>query len=85
MQSKYVTVTELQRYRVEISGRVKFSEHLRLIRYCSLRLRFAERGTITAPYCFSRDRELGDIKFMSAIMGYTNQGAGTVIASMLIV
>ena len=38
-QFKYVTVTALQRYRVGISGRAKFSEHLGLMRYCSLRLR----------------------------------------------
>ena len=78
-QFKYVTVTALQRYRVGISGRVKFSERFGLIRHCSLRLRSAEQGTIIAPYCFSRDREC-----MSAIMGYTNQEAGTVTASMLI-
>ena len=85
MQFEYVAVTTLRRYRVGISCRVEFSEHLRLVRYCSLRLRSAGRGTVAAPYCFSRDRELRDIKFMSAIMGYTNQGAGTVTASMLIV
>ena len=84
VQFKYVTVTALQRYRVGISGRVKFSERFGLIRHCSLRLRSAEQGTITAPYCFSRDRELGNIECMSAIIGYTNQEAGTVTTSMLI-
>ena len=46
-QFKYVTVTALQRYRVGISGRVKFSEHLGLIRYCSLRLRSVEQGIVS--------------------------------------